>query len=56
MTSDKTKNIVAYDFFCGCGGTSRGFQNAGIDIAFALDIDPDAKNTFTQNFPETIFC
>ena len=54
--NDKRKKIVAYDFFCGCGGTSRGFQNAGIDIVFALDIDPDAKNTFTQNFPETTFC
>lgn len=52
----KNKKIVVFDFFCGCGGTSRGFQNAGIDIAFALDIDPDARNTFTQNFSDTIFC
>ncbi len=52
----KDKNIVAFDFFCGCGGTSSGFQKAGIDIAFALDIDPDAKNTFTENFPGTFFC
>jgi len=52
----QNKEIVAFDFFCGCGGTSRGFQNAGIDIAFALDIDPDAKSTFIQNFPKTIFC
>lgn len=52
----ESENIVAFDFFCGCGGTSRGFQKAGIDIAFALDIDPDAKSTFTQNFPTTIFC
>jgi DNA (cytosine-5)-methyltransferase 1 len=56
IISDKNKNIVAFDFFCGCGGTSRGFQNAGIEIAFALDIDPDAKSTFTKNFPETVFC
>ncbi len=54
--NDKHKNIVAFDFFCGCGGTSRGFQNAGIDIAFALDMDPDVKSTFILNFPETIFC
>ena len=53
---EKHKNITAFDFFCGCGGTSRGFQNAGINIAFALDIDPDVKSTFTLNFPETIFC
>ena len=53
---DTHKDIAAFDFFCGCGGTSRGFQNAGIDIAFALDLDPDVKNTFTLNFPETTFC
>ena len=52
----KHKNIAAFDFFCGCGGTSRGFRNAGIDIVFALDIDLDAKGTFIQNFPETVFC
>jgi len=54
--SDKDNSLVVFDFFCGCGGTSRGFQKAGIDIAFALDTDPDAMNTFTKNFPETIFC
>jgi DNA (cytosine-5)-methyltransferase 1 len=48
--------MAVFDFFCGCGGTSRGFQKAGIDIAFALDIDQDAKSTFTKNFPETVFC
>ncbi len=55
-TNDNNKKIAVFDFFCGCGGTSSGFQRAGIDVAFALDIDPDAKNTFTKNFPETVFC
>lgn len=54
--NDKNKKIAVYDFFCGCGGTSRGFLKAGLDIAFALDIDPDAKNTFIKNFPDTVFC
>ena len=54
--NDKHKKIVAFDFFCGCGGSSRGLQNAGIDIAFALDTDADVKSTFTLNFPETTFC
>jgi len=53
---NKNNNIAVYDFFCGCGGTSRGFRKAGLDIAFALDIDPDAKNTFIKNFPDTAFC
>lgn len=56
INSNKNKIIAVYDFFCGCGGTSRGFQKAGMDIAFALDIDQDAKSTFKKNFPETIFC
>jgi DNA (cytosine-5)-methyltransferase 1 len=53
---NKNKRIAVFDFFCGCGGTSRGFQRSGIDIAFALDIDPDAKSTFIKNFPQTVFC
>ncbi|MEI7748563.1 MAG: DNA cytosine methyltransferase [Chlorobium sp.] len=52
----KNKKIAAFDFFCGCGGTSRGFQKAGIDIVFALDIDQDVKNTFSLNFPDSVFC
>ncbi len=53
--NDKHKDIAVFDFFCGCGGTSSGFQKSGMDIAFALDIDPDVKSTFTLNFPETVF-
>jgi DNA (cytosine-5)-methyltransferase 1 len=56
IRNNKNKRIAVFDFFCGCGGTSRGFQKAGIDIAFALDIDIDAKSTFTKNFPDTVFC
>jgi DNA (cytosine-5)-methyltransferase 1 len=52
----KRRRIAVYDFFCGCGGTSRGFQKAGMDIVFALDVDSDAKNTFVKNFPDTHFC
>lgn len=55
MDSPKEKSIVAYDFFCGCGGTSKGFQKAGIDVVFALDIDADAKKTYKKNFPKTVF-
>ena len=44
-------NIKVYDFFSGCGGASRGFLDAGMDIVFALDNDPDAQRTFRKNFP-----
>jgi DNA (cytosine-5)-methyltransferase 1 len=42
--------IKVFDFFSGCGGASRGFLNAGLDIVVALDNDADAKATFEANF------
>lgn len=47
--------IKVFDFFSGCGGNSKGFQNAGMDIVFALDRDPDSGQTFQENFPTTHF-
>ena len=33
-----------YDFFSGCGGTSRGMQDAGMTVRFGLDVDPGREN------------
>ncbi|MCY4519716.1 MAG: DNA cytosine methyltransferase [Caldilineaceae bacterium] len=46
---------MVFDFFCGCGGASAGFREAGMEIAFGLDNDPDAGRTFKANFPEAEF-
>lgn len=43
--------IRVYDFFSGCGGTSVGFGQAGINHALAVDSNPDAVHTFKKNFP-----
>ncbi len=48
-------SLSVFDFFSGCGGTSRGFQNAGLIPVFALDHDPDAATTFRKNFPAVFF-
>ena len=45
-----------FDFFSGCGGTSKGFEIAGLTPVFALDFDKDAANTFKANFPSVPFC
>ncbi|SEF60033.1 DNA cytosine methyltransferase [Oceanospirillum linum] len=45
-------SIRVFDFFSGCGGTSLGLRNAGMDIVFALDNDPVAIETYQVNFPE----
>ena len=39
------------DFFCGAGGFSEGFRQAGFEISFALDIWTPAINTFRANKP-----
>ena len=46
-----SRTVKVFDFFSGCGGASRGFQEAGMEVVFALDSDPDARQTFQKNFP-----
>lgn len=40
------------DLFCGAGGLSEGFRQAGYVIAAGSDNDPDAMATYARNFPE----
>ena len=46
-------DIALADFFSGCGGTTRGFADAGISPLLAVDWDRDAVTTFRLNFPGT---
>lgn len=47
--------IQVFDFFSGCGGASKGFQLAGMNPRFALDMDKDAARTYRANFPQVRF-
>lgn len=47
--------IKVFDFFSGCGGTSKGFELAGLDIQMAIDFDKDAALTYKHNFPNAKF-
>ena len=49
-TTDHAR-VKVFDFFSGCGGASRGFEDAGMEIVFGLDWDADARRTFKKNFP-----
>jgi DNA (cytosine-5)-methyltransferase 1 len=42
----------AVDLFCGAGGLSQGFREAGFAVAAGSDNDPDAMATYEANFPE----
>ncbi len=42
------------DIFCGAGGISEGFRQAGCEIIAAADIDPWATQTFANAHPSTL--
>jgi DNA (cytosine-5)-methyltransferase 1 len=41
------------DLFCGAGGLSEGFRQAGFVVLAGSDNDPDALATYAANFPES---
>ena len=43
------KGIVAIDFFCGAGGLTKGFTQAGIHVVAGIDNDITAKETYERN-------
>ena len=43
------------DLFCGCGGMSLGFQNAGFQIIAAYDNWEPAVNVYKMNFNHPVF-
>ncbi|WP_344408156.1 DNA (cytosine-5-)-methyltransferase [Streptomyces viridochromogenes] len=40
------------DLFCGAGGLSEGFREAGFDVVFGLDKDADSMATYAKNHPK----
>lgn len=49
--------LTAIDLFCGAGGLSEGFRQAGYHILAGVDLDQAAGRTFTATHPEaTFFC
>lgn len=47
---DTEKPIVA-ELFCGCGGTSLGFEMAGFETILGCDIHTPSIQTFRANHP-----
>ena len=53
MSNKKKPTVI--DLFCGAGGFSYGFKQAGYRLIAALDSDKNAKITYEFNFPTTKF-
>lgn len=49
-----SKKLRVVDLFCGCGGLSLGFQNAGFNIVAAFDNWPEAIAIYKKNFGHPI--
>ena len=45
----KLKNFVGVDLFCGSGGVTRGFLDAGIDVRLGVDAELAFKKTYEIN-------
>ena len=42
------------DLFCGCGGFSLGFQQAGFNVRLGIDLWRDALVTYSRNIPDSL--
>lgn len=45
----ENKNFKAIDFFCGGGGMTCGFTQAGVDVIAGVDFDKNVKETYEYN-------
>ncbi len=48
------KRPTALDLFCGVGGMSLGFEQAGFDVVLGVDVDGHHIAAHERNFPQSI--
>jgi len=46
---EPSPRLTAIDIFCGCGGLSEGFRQAGFDVLLGIDCDEWAIKTFNRH-------
>lgn len=51
--TSKTDKPTVVELFCGCGGTSMGFEMAGFHVALGADIHIPSWRTFAANHPSS---
>jgi len=56
IESTVKSNLRVLDLFCGCGGMSKGLEDAGLKIVAGLDIWNKAIESYTKNFNHLGIC
>ena len=51
--SSKTYNVV--DLFSGCGGTTKGLIDAGLNVVAGIDIWDTAVSSYSKNFDHSSY-
>lgn len=51
----KKPRLTAIDLFCGAGGLSEGFRQAGYTVVAGSDIDAAAGETYKATHPDAEF-
>ena len=49
ISARQKRKLTCLDLFCGCGGLSRGFIDAGFKCVLGVDFDDAALKTFKEN-------
>jgi DNA (cytosine-5)-methyltransferase 1 len=49
-------HLKVLDLFCGCGGMSKGLEDAGLNIVAGIDIWDKAIDSYKQNFDHLSVC
>ena len=47
--NDAIPQLNAIDFFCGAGGLTRGFLDAGINVVMGIDANEECRKTYEAN-------
>lgn len=53
---EEPPKIKVLDLFCGCGGMSKGLDDAGLEIVAGLDIWDKAIDSYKKNFDHLSIC
>ncbi len=55
-SNDITPRLNVLDLFCGCGGMTKGLEEAGLNVLAGLDIWDKAIDSYKQNFKHLSVC